>query len=162
MSHDNAGSSTVTDETHKERVDRELTELLNGLRVLLPGVQVLLAFLLSVPFSSRFADVNTFQVRVFYVTLVAAALAVAMLGTPAAQHRVLFRAKEKERMLKRSNRYALLGSLAVIVAVSAGLLLIVDFVFSAWLAWATSSVFLAVMLWVWFLEPALHRRWKIS
>lgn len=161
MSHDTRDPAT-DEETQKERVDRELTELLNGLRVLLPGVQVLLAFLLSVPFSSRFADADTFQVRVFYITLVAAALAVAMLGTPAAQHRVLFRAKEKERMLKRSNRYALLGSLAVIVSVASGVLLIVDFVLSAWLAWVSASVFLVAMLWAWFIEPALHRRWEIS
>ena len=71
------------EETRKERVDRELTELLNGLRVLLPGVQVLLAFLLTVPFSARFAEVTDFQVKVFYVTLVSAALAAAMLGTRA-------------------------------------------------------------------------------
>ena len=155
-------SSDNTEETPKERIDRELTELLNGLRVLLPGVQVLLAFLLSVPFSSRFADVNGFQRTVFYVTLIAAALAVAMLGTPAAQHRVLFRAKEKEGMLRRANRYALLGSVAVAVSVSAGTLLIVDFVFNPVLAWVTASIFLAVMSWAWFVEPALHRNKELS
>jgi hypothetical protein len=150
-------TSEGAEETPKERIDRELSELLNGLRVLLPGVQVLLAFLLSVPFSSRFADVNGFQRTVYYVTLIAAALAVAMLGTPAAQHRVLFRAKEKEGMLRRSNRYALLGSVAVAVSVSAGTLLIVDFVFDSVLAWVSASVFLGVMSWAWFIEPALHR-----
>lgn len=146
-----------SEETPKERIDRELTELLNGLRVLLPGVQVLLAFLLTVPFSARFADVNDFQRTVFYITLLAAALAVAMLGTPAAQHRVLFRAKEKEGMLRRANRYALLGSVAVAVSVSAGTLLVVDFVFNPVLAWVTASVFAVVMSWAWFVEPALHR-----
>ena len=150
-------TSEGAEETPKERIDRELSELLNGLRVLLPGVQVLLAFLLSVPFSSRFADVNGFQRTVYYVTLSAAALAVAMLGTPAAQHRVLFRAKEKEGMLRRANRYALLGSVAVAVSVSAGTLLIVDFVFDSVLAWVSASVFLGVMSWAWFIEPALHR-----
>jgi len=146
------------DESKKERLDRELTELLNGLRVLLPGVQVLLAFLFSVPFSARFSEVNTFQRVVFYVTLVAAAMAVAMLGTPAAQHRVLFRAKEKDTLVLSANRYALLGSAAVVVSVVAGTLLIVDFVFDSVLAGVTAGLLLAVMVWTWFLEPALHRR----
>lgn len=154
---DTERASASPEETHKERVDRELTELLNGLRVLLPGVQVLLAFLFTVPFSARFADVNDFQVALFYITLMAAGLAVAMLGTPAAQHRVLFRASEKERMLTRANRYALAGSLAVTVSVTAGTMLIVDFVFESTLAWVTSALFFGLMGWAWFIQPALHR-----
>ncbi len=151
-------SPETPEETKKERLDRELSELLNGLRVLLPGVQVLLAFLLAVPFSSRFADVNSFQRDTFYVTLVASAFAVALLGTPAAQHRVLFRAQEKERLLKRANRYALSGSLAVAVAIAAGTLLVIDFVFPAPWAWATSATLLVLLGWAWFVQPALHRR----
>ena len=96
------------------------------------------------------------------MTLVAAALAVGLLGTPAAQHRVLFRASEKERMLRRSNRYALLGSFAVVVAVTAGTLLVVDFVFRMSVAWATAAVFACVMMWAWFIEPAQHRSRNIS
>ena len=151
-------SDETPEETKKERLDRELTELLNGLRVLLPGVQVLLAFLLSVPFSSRFADVNSFQRVTFYVTLVAAAFAVALLGTPAAQHRVLFRAQEKELLLKRANRYALSGSVAVAVSIAAGTLLVLDFVFPAPWAWATAATLLMLLGWAWFVQPALHRR----
>jgi len=79
------------------------------------------------------------------------------LGTPAAQHRVLFRAQEKERLLKRVNRYALSGSLAVAVAIAAGTLLVIDFVFPAPWAWATSATLLVSLGWAWFVQPALHR-----
>lgn len=153
-----SGSPASSEESNKERLDRELTELLNGLRVLLPGVQVLLAFLFIVPFSSRFAEANTFQLITFYVTLVATGLAVAMLVTPAAQHRVLFRAHEKSDLLKRANRYALLGSLATAASISAGSLLIIDFVFRGWFAWATSLILLSILGWAWFIQPALHLR----
>src|SRR3712207_6654331 len=78
-------------ETRKERIDRELMELLNELRVALPGVQFLFAFLLVVPFQQRGAELTDFQRDVYFVTLVAAAVATGLLIAPAAQHRVLFR-----------------------------------------------------------------------
>ena len=98
-----------TGESDKERIDRELIELLNGLRVILPGVQVLFAFLLAVPFASRFAEADAFQRDVLLVTAVAAAVSTVLLIAPAAQHRVLFRAQAKEELLRRANRFALAG-----------------------------------------------------
>jgi len=79
----------VGDEDRKQRVNRELSELLNELRVALPGVQVLFAFLLAVPFQQRFTDVTVFQRDVYYGTLLMSALSIVLLIAPAAQHRVV-------------------------------------------------------------------------
>src|SRR4051794_39707081 len=91
-----------SDENRSQRINRELMELLNELRVGLPGVQFLFAFLLVVPFQQRGGQTTEFQKDVYFVTLVAAAVATALLIAPAAQHRVLFRQHDKERLLRRS------------------------------------------------------------
>src|SRR3954471_7210178 len=92
------------DETRKERIDRELIELLNELRVALPGVQFLFAFLLIVPFQQTINKVTDFQRGIYFVALAAAAVATTLLIAPAAQHRVLFRQYDKENLLKRGSR----------------------------------------------------------
>ena len=85
----------LRDETDTERLDRNLTELLNELRVALPGVQVLFAFLLGVPFTQRFGHVNGEERAVYLATLVATALATACLIAPVSHHRILFRRRRK-------------------------------------------------------------------
>ena len=144
-------------ETHKERIDRELIELLNELRVALPGVQFLFAFLLIVPFQQTAAKITDFQRDVYFVALVSAAVATALLIAPAAQHRVLFRQKEKEELLKRSSRSAFAGTLVLAVAVVAALLLVVDMLFSRPLAWATAGGVAALLLWWWVAVPLWQR-----
>src|SRR5512144_1444531 len=101
----------VTDqgESPKERVDRELIEQLNELRVALPGVQVLFAFLLAVPFQQRFGQVNDIQRAVYFVTLASAALASTLLIAPSSIHRLLFRQGNKERIVRWNNRVSIAG-----------------------------------------------------
>src|SRR5687768_15333878 len=118
-----------TGESHKERVDRELLELLNELRVALPGVQFLFAFLLVVPFQQRGADLTEFQRDVYFITLLAAAIATGLLIAPAAQHRVLFRQQDKEALLRRSNKSAFAGLVVLAIAIVAAVLLVTDVVF---------------------------------
>src|SRR3954467_396000 len=113
-------------ESLSERINRELIELLNELRVALPGVQFLFAFLLVVPFQQRGGQTTDFQQDVYFVTLVAAAVATALLIAPAAQHRVLFRQHDKERLLKRSSSMAYAGLLVLAVAIASAVLLVVD------------------------------------
>jgi hypothetical protein len=144
-------------ETHKERINRELIELLNELRVALPGVQFLFAFLLIVPFQQTAAKMTDFQRDVYFVALVSAAVATALLIAPAAQHRVLFRQKEKEALLHRSSRSAFAGTLVLAVAVVAALLLVVDVFFSRPLAWATAGGVAALLLWWWVAVPLWQR-----
>src|SRR4029077_6234371 len=97
------------EESKKERVDRELIELLNELRVALPGVQVLFAFMLVVPFNQRFTELTTAERCFYYAAFVSAALGVALLIAPSSYHRLRFRQGDKERMLFTSNRLMVAG-----------------------------------------------------
>src|SRR2546421_6407122 len=97
------------DETEHERVDRNLTELLGELRVALPGVQVLFAFLLTVPFQQRFQTASTFEKNVYFVALCSAALASILLIAPSAYHRVEFRLQDKAHIVDVANRFAVVG-----------------------------------------------------
>jgi hypothetical protein len=144
-------------ETRPERINRELLELLNELRVALPGVQFLFAFLLVVPFQQAADRFTDFQRDVHYVALLSAAVATVLLIAPAAQHRVLFRQLDKEHLLRRSNRSALVGLLALALAICSALLLVVDVLFSRAQAWATAGAVAALLLWWWVLVPFWHR-----
>ena len=159
MSTSNGGSGDggSDGESRKERVDRELIELLNELRVALPGVQFLFAFLLIVPFQQKVAQTTDFQRGVYFVALAAAALATALLIAPAAQHRILFRQHDKDMLLRRSNRSALAGLLALGVAICSALLLVVDALFSLTLAWVTAGGLAVLLGWWWLAVPLWHR-----
>src|SRR4051794_39260921 len=97
-------------ESEKERVDRELIELLNEIRVALPGVQVLFAFLFAAPFQQGWADVSDVQSRVFLASFFSAGLATAFLIAPTTYHRLTFRMGHKERLLRVGNVFTLLGT----------------------------------------------------
>ena len=146
------------DETRKERINRELIELLNELRVALPGVQFLFAFLLIVPFQPTAKDLTDFHRDVYFVALIASAVATLLLIAPAAQHRVLFRQHAKENLLRRSHRSALAGLLALGVAICAVLLLVVDVLFdNRTQAWLTAGAVALLMLWWWITVPYYQR-----
>ncbi|GAA3160404.1 DUF6328 family protein [Blastococcus jejuensis] len=144
-------------ETRKERIDRELIELLNELRVALPGVQFLFAFLLIVPFQQTARNLTTFQLDVYFVALLASAVASGLLIAPAAQHRVLFRAHEKEKLLARSHRSAFAGLVVLAVAICSALLLVVDVLFSRTQAWLTAGGVGLLLAWWWIAVPFWHR-----
>src|SRR4029079_17337514 len=116
-------------ESKKERVDRELIELLNELRVALPGVQVLFAFLLTVPFSNGWRRITDFQKDVFVAAILLTAVSTALLIAPSAHHRLLFRSKDKEYLLFTANRLAIAGIGFLALAMSATILLVIDVVF---------------------------------
>src|SRR5688500_20204759 len=105
------GRSPGDEESHSERVNRELIELINELRVALVGVQVLFAFLLAVPFAQGFADVTSLQKALFFVVLCSTAIASALMVAPSAYHRINFRAKDKEQLLRTSSGL-MIGGLA--------------------------------------------------
>src|SRR3954465_4988804 len=115
--------------SEQERVDRNLLELLNELRVALPGVQVLFAFLLVVPFNQRFTSVTEFQKSVYLVTLLCTAAASAFLIAPSVQHRIEFRRQDKEYIVGGANRLAILGLRFPAVAMTGVILLVTDFLF---------------------------------
>jgi O-antigen/teichoic acid export membrane protein len=144
-------------ETHKERVDRELIELLNELRVALPGVQFLFAFLLIVPFQQTRDQLTDFQKDLYFVSLLAAAVATVLLIAPAAQHRVLFRQKDKDQLLRRSNVYASTGLVVLGLAICTAILLVLDVLFSATLGWVSAGVIAVLLAILWVVFPLWRR-----
>ena len=153
-----ARGSEGSRETRKERVDRELIELLNELRVALPGVQFLFAFLLIVPFQQTRDQLTDFQKDVYFVALLAAAVATVLLIAPAAQHRVLFRQKDKEQLLKRSNIYAFAGLVVLGLAICTAILLVVDVLFTNTAAWIAATVVAVLLAVIWIAVPYWRRR----
>jgi hypothetical protein len=117
------------EESEKQRLNRELDQLLQELRVAMPGVQVLFAFLLAVPFQQRFAEVTSFQKDVYFATLLMSALASALFIAPTAYHRLTFRQHEKEHLIKLSTRFAITGLLALALAMCGAIVLVTDVLF---------------------------------
>ena len=132
--------------------DRELIELLNELRVALPGVQVLFAFLLVVPFSQGFAKVTSTQKAVYFAAFIFTALATAFLISPTSYHRLRWRAKDKEQMLITSNRLTIAGTACLALAISCVVYFITDFLYSNLSALVTAAIGL-ILAWLWYGLP---------
>jgi hypothetical protein len=145
-------------ESHEQRVNRELIELLNELRVALPGVQVLFAFLLAVPFSAGYSKTTTFQRDVFFGTLIATSISAAFFIAPTAYHRLHFRNEEKERLLFTANKFAIVGIMLLAVAMVGVVVLITDIIYSDAAA-VVSGVIAAVLFGgLWAVLPLARRR----
>jgi hypothetical protein len=148
----------TTDERHpaertedeQERLNRQMTELLNELRVAMPGVQVLFGFLLTVPFQQRFAQVTEFQETVYLATLVAAATATAFLIAPSAYHRVMFEQHQKPTIIRLGTVQFLIGLVALAVAMNLAVLLVTDVLFSADTVTVTVACLLCLYSTLWF------------
>src|ERR671927_182093 len=124
-----AGPLPHRDETDTERLDRNLIELLQELRVVQTGVQVLFAFLLTVPFSARFDQITDFQRGAYFAALVGTLAASVLLIAPTSVHRILFRLGQKQYMVDLSNRLAIGGLLSLAIAMVAAMLLVSDVMF---------------------------------
>ena len=118
-------------ETEEERADRNLSDLLQELRVALPGVQVLFAFLLTVPFTQRFKELTDFQEKLYFGVLICVALSSVLLVAPTAGHRVLFRRQQKEFIVTIANNLSLVGLLLLAIAMTGAIALISDFLFGS-------------------------------
>ena len=146
------------DEPHKERVDRELIELLNELRVALPGVQVLFAFLLILPFQQGFTDTSAEDQAVYTIALLACALATALLIAPSMYHRLNFRQGNKERMLHDANRLMITGVLLTAIGIACSIYLVVDVVYGGVPALIATAMGLLVYGSLWVGLPLARRR----
>jgi hypothetical protein len=147
----------VADEDQKERRDRELIELLNELRVAMPGVQVLFAFLLIVPFSNGFPKMTPIQRNVYFVAFLCTAVATLLLIAPSVHHRLRFRAKDKERLLLRSNRLAIAGMAFLAAAVTSVVFVIADVLFAEPWPGVVVGVTAGAFAWMWYAVPLLRR-----
>ena len=144
-------------ENKAERLDRELIELLNGLRVALPGVQVLFAFLLAVPFQQGFTKITEFQKDVYFATLLLTAISAALLISPSAYHRLTFRMQQKDHLLVLANRFTIAGLAALALAMSLAIILITDVLFSTEATVVAGAIALAMFAFLWFALPLKRR-----
>jgi hypothetical protein len=149
--------SSPRDETSAERADRNLNELLQELRVALPGVQVLFAFLLTVPFAQGFTRIDDFQRGLYFGVLISTAVATALLIAPTAYHRLLFQMRDKENLVHVSNRLAIIGLAVLAISLTGAVLLISDILFKspapAIFTAATGVIFLVL----WAVLPGVRR-----
>src|SRR5919199_1598292 len=149
--------SPLPGESERERENRELIELLNELRVVLPGVQVLFAFLLTLPFSSGFKTTTSLQRAVFFPAFLATAAASGLLIAPSAYHRLRFRSHDKLRLLMTSNRLAITGMGLLAVALSLATFVVTDVLFHSAVASAVAAATMAWLAWFWYGLPLSRR-----
>jgi Family of unknown function (DUF6328) len=144
-------------EDETSRHDRELIELLNELRVALPGIQVLFAFLLTMPFTQQFVKVTTPQRTVYYVAFLSTAVASILLIAPSIIHRLLFREADKEHILQVSNRLTVVGMFFLAVAITSVVYVISDFLYGAPLSAIATIVIGVLALGIWYALPMTRR-----
>ena len=148
----------MNEEDEKERRDRQLIELLNELRVALPGVQVLFAFLLIVPFSQRFSAVTPLQRYAYFATLLCTAVSAILLIAPSSHHRLLWRQHAKEETLVTSNRLTIAGLAFLALAMTGAVFVITDFLFGGVLAVVVAVGIGGAFAWFWYGRPLLRLR----
>jgi amino acid transporter len=137
-------------EALKARLEREYNELLQELRSLIPGANVLLGFLLAVSFTNRFGDLDRTERYVYFVTLASTAVAIVLFMAPAAHHRLRFREGDKDRILRKGNREAIAGTVASSVAFTGVLYLVTERIFGTVTASITALLFFAFTAWRWW------------
>lgn len=147
------------DESEAERLDRNLGELLQELRVALPGVQVLFAFLLAVPFQQEFQKVSEFEKEMYFATLLLTTLSAALLIAPTAYHRLTFRYQQKHRLVFVSNRLTIAGLGALALAMTCAVLLITHFLFGTAVTVVVTAAVLTTFVVFWVALP-LRRRFS--
>jgi hypothetical protein len=145
------------EESRRQRVNRELIELLNELRVALPGVQVLFAFLLAVPFAQGWSKVTESQKNIFFATLLATSISTACFIVPTAYHRLNFRNREKENILLLSNKFAIAGILFLALSMIGVLMLITDVIYSQTAALVTGALAFLMFGGLWLVLPLVRR-----
>lgn len=145
------------DETEAERLDRNYNELLQEMRVLQAGIQILFAFLLSLAFQQRFTEVTDLQRDVYIVTLVFACLATACILAPVSFHRLVFRRGMKDELMKAANKQVGAGLVLLFVAMHGAVLLVLDFLLSLTFAVIAVAVIAMVYLVLWLVVPLVAR-----
>jgi predicted membrane channel-forming protein YqfA (hemolysin III family) len=144
-------------ESRDERLDRELIELLNELRVVLPGVQVLFAFLLTVPFTNTFSSITNQQRQVFFAVFLLTAASTALLIAPSAYHRIRWRQHDKEQMLTTANRLSIGGMVFLTLALVGASFLVADLIFHTTAAALVTAAVAGFFAWFWWGLPLWRR-----
>lgn len=145
------------DESEAERLDRNYDELLQELRVLQAGVQILFAFLLTIVFQQRFGSVSDFQRNVYLVSLINASLATVCITAPVAFHRIVFRRGMKDDLIAAANRFAAAGMTFFALAMVGAVFLVIDYLLSFGIAVVVSGGLAAVFVVLWVVLPLVAR-----
>jgi hypothetical protein len=145
-------------EDQKERIDRELIELLNEIRVALPGAQVLFAFLLTLPFTQRFGALTNLDRDAYFAAFLCTAVGTSMLMAPTMHHRLRFREHDKERMLLSFNKLILGGSVFLAAAIALSVYVVTGMLFQSTWAAITGGVLAAWLVALWYVLPLVQRR----
>jgi len=148
---------TIDGETADARRNRQLTELLNELRVALPGVQMLFGFLLAVPFSQRFSHVTSNQQGLYYSAFVAAAGASVCFIAPTSFHRIVWQHGDKGLLLRISSALTIVGTVFLAVSIASVMLFITSYLYGTSYAAVAGSVLLAALVVLWYLVPLAVR-----
>jgi Flp pilus assembly protein TadB len=145
------------EESPRQRRNRELGELMQELRVALPGVQVLFGFLLTVPFTDAFKRLSLGEKRVYIAAVLATAVSSLLLIAPAANHRLLFRTQARERLLRAANRVAVVGFVTLALGIGLSLYLVSTVVYGGVFAGVASGLVAATTVFFWFVFPGVLR-----
>jgi hypothetical protein len=137
----------------RERTERQMAELLQELRVALPGVQILFAFLLTVPFAQGFTRVTSFQRNLFFATLLCTAISTACLIAPTATHRLRFHKRDRRYVIESANVLLIAGLVFLSLAVVGAVALITDYLYDGALRWIWPALIAVVLATLWFLRP---------
>jgi hypothetical protein len=157
MTRPTATASSDDQETAAERLEREHEELFHELRAIIPGAEVLFAFLLTVAFSQQMDKLSSVQRGVYYGTFMTAAVALVVLLGPAAFHRVRFRRRDKEAMMRAANIEAILALALISLSIAGAVFLITDLLFTTVLAVITSVTIWTVTSVLWWVVPLSRR-----
>ncbi len=149
------------EESEDARLDRNLGELLQELRVALPGVQVLFAFLLAVPFQNHFTEISPFEEKVYFFTLLCTALSAALLIAPSAYHRITFRLQQKRELVLLANRFTIAGLTLLALAMTGAVVLIADVLYGGIVTVVTGVGAVATFGVLWYGLP-LRRRLSLK
>jgi hypothetical protein len=137
-------------ESKADRLDRELAELLQELRVLLPGVQVLFAFLLTLPFTTGFPKTTDAERTLFFAAFALTAFSAVLLVAPGVRHRTRFRVRDKEALITSANRLTLTGTVALALAIALVVTLIAEYLYG-WVAGVVSGALVLLLAgWCWY------------
>ena len=152
-----AATALARGQTAEEVLDRNLAELLQEMRVVITGVQVLFAFLLTLPFSARFEELGVFGTTVYAVALLSTATATLVLIAPVSFHRTLFRQRRKEQLVAFADGALLLGLALLLLGIAAAVLLVLDVVLGRWPAVAACGFVVTLGTVAWYLVPLRQR-----
>jgi cation transport ATPase len=141
----------------KEELDQEWSELVEEHRLAMPGTQVLFAFLLVLPFQQRFRELTDFQINVYFSALLCAAVAIVLLITPTAAHRILWRHGDKEALLRISTITAIAATAFLAAGMSASVYLITDFLYGEPATAVVTAALGGLFVALWYGLPAVRR-----